>query len=96
MTGGVGSLLGMLGDGSDSFLRRVVGVDLGSVELGWRVEQLVAKVGEQPGAGGGHGHAAPAAGGPVEDRPDEVETRRFAGQPADDLDPAGFAEGAFD
>ena len=40
--GGVGSWLGMLGDGSDSFLRRVVGVDLGSVELGWRVEQLVA------------------------------------------------------
>jgi hypothetical protein len=32
MTGGVTSWLGMLGDGSDSSLRRVVGVDLGSVE----------------------------------------------------------------
>jgi hypothetical protein len=34
--------LGMLGDGSDRFLVRVVGVDCRLVELVWRVEQLVA------------------------------------------------------
>jgi hypothetical protein len=57
---GPGSWWEMLGDGSDGFRCRL-GVDLGAVELGWRVEQLAAQVGEQPGAGGGHGHAAPAA-----------------------------------
>jgi hypothetical protein len=34
-------------------------------ELAWRVEQGAAQVLEQAQAVGGHGQAAPAAGGPV-------------------------------
>ena len=58
---GPGSWLVMLGDRADSFRRRLLGVDLGAVQLGRRVEQLAAQLGEQAGAGGGHVHAAPAA-----------------------------------
>ena len=57
----------------------------------------MAYVVEQPGAGRGHRHAAPAAGGAVEYGPHEVQAARFAGQPADHLHPpAGLTEGAFD
>jgi hypothetical protein len=38
----LGSLVGMLGDGSDSFVAGDLGVGLGSADRGWRVEQLVA------------------------------------------------------
>ena len=79
MTARLRFLVEMLGDGSDTFRRCGVGAGRGLAELSRWVEQLMAQVGEQPGAGGGHGHAAPAARGTVEDRPDEVETRRFAG-----------------
>ena len=45
----------------------------------------------------GGGQAAPAAGGSVQDGPDEVEAAGLAGEPADDLDPAaGLAEGPLD
>jgi hypothetical protein len=63
---------------------------------GW-VEQGPAQVLQQPQPVGGHGEPAPAAGGPVEDGPDQGEAAGFAGEPADDLDPAaGLAEGALD
>ena len=45
MTTGLGSWLVMLGDGSDGsdgFRDRRLGVDLRSVQRGWRVEPLVA------------------------------------------------------
>ncbi len=58
---GPGSWLVMLGDGSDGYwIGDGIGVGLGS-ELGWRVEQLVAQVGQDAGGARRHGHAAPAA-----------------------------------
>src|SRR5660397_41965 len=62
-----------------------------------RVEQRPAQVVQQPQPGGGHGEAAPAAAGPVQDRPDQRGAAVLAGQPADDLHPAaGLAKGPFD
>ena len=63
---------------------------------GW-FEQRAAQVLELAQSGGGHGEAAPAAGGPVQDGPDQGEAAGLAGEPADDLDPAaGLAEGPLD
>jgi hypothetical protein len=46
---------------------------------------------------GGHGQAAPAGRGAVQDGPDEAEAAGLAGEPADDLGAAaGLAEGALD
>ncbi len=76
---------------------RLVDVTGVSADLGRRVEDLAAQVLQQPGSGGGDGEAAPAAGGPVENRPHETDAAGLAGQPADDLGAAaGLAEGAFD
>src|SRR5258708_36262383 len=88
-----------LGDGTDSF-GTVSGLSGGHgawPQLGGWVEQRAAQVLELAQSGGGHGEAAPAAGGPVEDGPDQGEAARLAGEPADDLDPAaGLAGGALD
>ena len=66
-------------------------------QLGRRVVQGAAQVGQQPQPGGGHGEPAPAGRGAVEHRPDQGQAGVLAGQAADDLDPAaGLAEGAFD
>src|SRR6266568_2375417 len=66
-------------------------------QLGRGLEQGAAQVLQQAQAGGGHGQAAPAAGGPVEHGPHQGEAAGLAGQAPDDLDPAaGLAEGAFD
>ena len=65
--------------------------------LGGWFEQGPAQVLQQAQAIGGHGQAAPAAGGPVEHGPDQGEAAGLAGQPADDLDPAaGLSERSFD
>ena len=42
MTTDFGSLVGMLGDGPDTFRRLGWGVGFGAVQRCWRVEQLVA------------------------------------------------------
>src|SRR5207248_10177479 len=69
----------------------------GSADRGWRIEELTAQVVQQPQPGVGGVHPAPSSAGAVQDGPDEVEAAGFAGEPADDLDPAaGFAEGALD
>jgi hypothetical protein len=63
---------------------------------GW-FEQGPAQVVQEPEAVGGHGQAAPAAGGPVEDGPYEGEAAGLAGEAADDLGAAaGLAEGPLD
>lgn len=83
----------MLGDGSDN--RGCVGDISIGVASQWcrRVEQLVAKSGQDADAGRCHGHAATASARAVEDGPAEVETECFAWQSADDLDPAaGFVD----
>ena len=88
-----------LGDGTDSFgaAGGLAGGDGAWPELGGRFEQRAAQVLQQPQAVGGHVQAAPAAGGPVQDGPDEGEAAGLAGEPADDLGPAaGLAEGALD
>src|SRR5439155_22816593 len=88
--------LGMLGDGGDSFFG-VCGWVAGSADRGWRVEELAAQVVQHAQAGVGGVHAAPSSAGAVQDGPDEVEAAGFAGEPADDLDPAaGLAEGALE
>src|SRR6266705_3893205 len=89
----------MLGDGTDSF--RAVGGGAGGdgawPELAGWFEQRAAQVLQEPQPVAGHGQAAPAAGCPVQDGPDQGEAAGLAGQPADDLDPAaGLAEGALD
>src|SRR6266516_5600532 len=88
-----------LGGGSDSF-GVIVGVSGGDgawPQLGGRFEQRPAQVLELAQACGGHGEAAPAAGGAVEDGPYEGEAAGLAGEPTDDLDPAaGLAEGPLD
>src|SRR5689334_19893388 len=66
-------------------------------ELAGRVEQGAAQVLQQPEPVGGHGQAAPAAGGAVQDGPDQGEAGGLAGEPADDLGAAaGLAEGPLD
>ena len=66
-------------------------------QLAGRFEQRAAQVLEQPQAVAGHGQAAPAAGGPVQDGPDQGQAGGLAGQAADDLGPAaGLAEGPLD
>src|SRR6266853_3351390 len=86
-----------LGGSSDS-LGVIAGLSGGHgawPQLGGRIEQGAAQVLELAQPGGGHGEAAPAAGGPVEDGPDQGEAAGLAGEPADDLDPAaGLAKGA--
>ena len=89
MLGGGADILGAVvvpGDGDGSW-----------PELAWRVEQRAAQVLQQADAVAGHGQAAPAAGGPVQDGPDQGEAAGLAGEAADDLDPAaGLAEGPLD
>ena len=88
-----------LGDGTDSF-GVIFGLGDGDgawPQLGGRFEQGPAQVLEVPEPVGGHGQAAPAAGGPVQDGPHQGQAARLAGQPADDLDPAaGLAERSLD
>src|SRR6266487_4442941 len=88
-----------LGGGSDS-LRTVSDLSGGHGAWpqpgGW-VEQRAAQVLELAQSGGGHGEAAPAAGGPVQHGPDQGEAAGLAGEPADDLGAAPrLAEGALD
>src|SRR5260370_15788296 len=84
-----------LGGGSDSF---GTVSDLGGghgawPQLGGGIKQRPAQVLELAQSGGCHGEAAPAAGGAVQDGPDQGEAAGLAGEPADDLDPAaGLAE----
>src|SRR5438034_9809490 len=88
-----------LGGGSDSFgaVSDLSGGHGAWSQLGGRVEQRAAQVLQLAQPGGGHGEAAPAAGGPVEDGPDQGEAAGLAGEPADDLDPApGLAERSLD
>ena len=86
-----------LGDGTDSFaaVGGLAGGDGAWPELAGWVEQRAAQVLQEPQAVGGHVHAPPAAGRPVQDGPDQGEAAGLAGEPADDLDPAaGLAEGS--
>src|SRR5216683_6714294 len=88
-----------LGGGPDSFgaVSRLVSGDGTWPQLGGGFEQRAAQVLQQAQASGGHGQAAPAAGGPVQHGPYQGEAAGLAGQPADDLDPAaGFPEGPLD
>src|SRR5271169_947702 len=63
---------------------------------GW-FEERATQVLEQPEGVAGHGQAAPAAGGPVQDSPDQGQAGGLAGEPADDLGAAaGLAGGTFD
>ena len=89
----------MLGDSTDISGTVVVpgGGDGAWPELAGRVEQRAAQVLQQPEPVAGHGQAAPAAGCPVQDSPDQGEAAGLAGEPADDLDlPAGFPESTLD
>src|SRR6266516_3239309 len=85
--------------GSDSFWL-IIG--LGRCDGAWPqlpgwFEQRAAQVLQLRQPVGGHGEAAPAGRGPVQDGPHEGEAAGLAGEPADDLDsPAGLAEGALD
>ena len=85
----------ILGDGID--ILGAVGIPSSShgagPDLTGRVEQRAAQVLQQPRALGDHGQAA-AAGRTVENGPEEGEAAGLAGQPTDDLDTAGLAEGA--
>jgi hypothetical protein len=68
--------------------------------LGWggvRTEEIGAEALEQPEVGGVHVDSAPIDSSAVEYRPDQRQATAFAGQAADDLDPAArFAEGPLD
>src|ERR1700750_3183467 len=89
----------MLSGGCDILGAVVVpdGCDGAWPELAGRVEQGAAQVLQQPEAVAGHGQAAPAAGGAVQDGPDQGEAGGLAGTPADDLGAAaGLAEGPLD
>src|SRR6516162_9064530 len=89
----------MLGGGADILEVLVVpGGGYGAwPELAGRVEQRAAQVLQQPESVGGHGQAAPAAGGAVQHGPDQGEAGGLAGEPADDLGAAaGLAEGPLD
>src|SRR5260370_22026197 len=88
---GVGSgFMVRLGGGSDSFgtVSDVSGGHGAWPQRGGWFEQGPAQVLQQAQAVGGHGQAAPAAGGQVQDGPDQGEAAGLAGEPADDLDPA--------
>src|SRR6266496_799045 len=66
-------------------------------ELAGRSGPGAAQVLQQPQPVAGHGQAAPAAGCPVQDGPDQGEAGGLAGEPADDLGAAaGSAEGPLD
>src|SRR5258708_6871757 len=98
--GGRGSgFMVRLGGGTDSF---GTVSDLGGghgawPQLGGGIKQRPAQVLELAQSGGCHGEAAPAAGGAVQDGPDQGEAAGLAGEPADDLDPAaGLAERSLD
>src|SRR5260370_1666639 len=98
--GGRGSgFMVRLGGGTDSF---GTVSDLGGghgawPELGGGIKPRPAQVLELAESGGCHGEAAPAAGGAVQDGPDQGEAAGLAGEPADDLDPAaGLAERSLD
>ena len=54
-------------------------------ELAGRVKHGAAQVLQQAQAVAGHGQAASAAGGPVQDGPDQGEAGGLAGQAVDDL-----------
>jgi hypothetical protein len=88
-----------LGGGSDSF-GVILGLGVGDgawPQLGGGFEQGAAQVLQEAQAAGGHGQAAPAAGGPVQDGPDQGEAAGLAGEPADDPGPAaGLPERPFD
>src|SRR5258706_12796093 len=88
-----------LGGGTDSF-GVIFGLGGGHgawPQLGGWIEQRAAQVLELAQPGGGHGEAAPAAGGAVEHGPHQGEAAGLAGEPADDLDPAaGLAECSLD
>ena len=73
----------MLGDGTDilSGVSVLAGGYCVWPELAGRVQQRAAQVLQQPEAVGGHGQAAPAAGGPVQDSPDQGQAGGLAGQP---------------
>src|SRR6266566_9705166 len=89
----------MLGDSTDiSGAVVVLGRGDGAwPELAGRVEQRAAQVLQQPEPVGGHGQAAPAAGGAVQHGPDQAQAAGLAGEPADDLGAAaGLAEGPLD
>ena len=82
------------GGGTDSFgtVSDLGGGDGAWPQLGGWLEQRPAQVLELAQSCGGHGEAAPAAGGAVEDGPDQGEAAGLAGEPADDLNPpAGLA-----
>src|SRR5215471_18244188 len=89
----------MLGDSTD-ILRAVVVPGGGNgwwPELARWFEERAAQVLEEAEAVAGHGQAAPAPGGAVQDGPDQGEAAGFAGEPADDLGAAaGLAEGPLD
>jgi len=66
-------------------------------QLARRVEQRAAQVLQVAQAVAGHGQAAPAAGGAIENGPHEGEAGGLAGEAADDLGAAaGLAEGPLD
>src|SRR5258708_8979557 len=95
---GAGVMVG-LGGGTDSFgpVSDVGGGHGAWPQLGGGIKQRPAQVLELAQSGGGHGEAAPAAGGAVQDGPDQGEAAGLAGEPADDLDPAaGLAERSLD
>src|SRR5260370_23146664 len=98
--GGRGSgFMVRLGGGADSFgtVSDLSGGHGAWPQPGGWVEQRAAQVLELAQSGGGHGEAAPAAGGPVQHGPDQGQAAGLAGEPADDLDPAaGRAERALD
>src|SRR5215470_7707136 len=73
-----------LGGGTDSFrgAGRMGGGGCAWPELAWRVEQGAAQVLQEAQAVSGHGEAAPAGRGPVQDRPDQGEAAGLAGEPA--------------
>jgi hypothetical protein len=76
-----------LGDGTD-ILGRIAGLTRGGGMwpklAGW-FEQGSAQALQEPEPGWGHGQAAPAAGGPVQDGPHEADAAGLAGEAADDL-----------
>src|SRR5205823_10357747 len=75
----------ILGDGTDIFGAVVVpgGGCFAWLELAGRVEEGAAQVLEVAEPVAGHGQAAPAAGGTVQDGPDQGEAGGLAGQAAD-------------
>ena len=88
-----------LGDGADSFgaAGGLAGGDGAWPQLGGRFEQGAAQVLQEAQPVAGHGQAAPAGRGPVQDGPDQGEAAGLAGEPADDLGAAaGLPEGALD